>query len=105
MGRSGRGHALVEELRHRVLPAGVDVLPGEVSLGCRDVVALEVAEDVAPRSEDGVVPDAGCVERFEQLGPDGPMSGEIVVHALRLDAQDEGASLGHRSPRWGRWAF
>ena len=48
--RSGIGNALLEQVGHRVLPAGADFLFGEVARGGVEIVRLEVAEHLDCRA-------------------------------------------------------
>src|SRR5436190_18928696 len=67
--RAGVRHPLLEQLGHRVLPAGVDLLLFHVRRGRLEVVGLEIAEHLVAVAEDRVVPDAGGAEGGEQLRP------------------------------------
>src|ERR1051325_5918149 len=91
------GDALLEQLRHRVLPAVVDLLARHVRARSLEVIRLEVAEDFVAVAEDRVVADASSTERVEHLGPDVPMRLHVLVDPVRADLQDEGAPLGHVS--------
>src|SRR5436309_7722018 len=91
------GNALFEQLRHRVLPAVVDLLTRHVRAGGLEVVRFEIAEHLVAVTEDRVVADARSAKRVEHLGPDVPMRLDILVDPVGPDLQDEGTALGHES--------
>src|SRR5690348_12835372 len=86
---------MLEQLRHRVLPARIDLLRLHVRRRAVEVVGLEVAEDVGAGAEDRVVADAGVAERLQHLRPDVRVRIDVLVDLVRLDVEDEGRALAH----------
>ena len=86
-------HARVEQRSHVVLPARAHLLLGEIELGSREVVSLEVAEHLVPGPENRVVADPGPTQSVEHLGPDARVRCHVVVDPLGPNVQNEGGSL------------
>src|SRR5690348_14362439 len=93
--RSLVGDALLEQVGHRVLPLGDDVLLCEVRARRLQVVGLEVAEDLVAVAEDQVVADHRVAQRLQHDGPDRRVGRDVLVDLLRLHVQAEGAPLRH----------
>src|SRR5204862_1083063 len=79
--------ALLEQLRHRVLPPCRDVLLLEIPRCRLEIVGLEVPEHLVPAAEDRVVPDTGAAEGVQHLGPDGSVRVDVLVDPLGTHAE------------------